>query len=116
VSRAFTAEEVRANLFEMLAALINEWETADLTRPEFVRAIAKTGKSELHYRLDGLVFSILNMFDGGCGFMPSFNLTVDPHPDDRAFHEQRGEDYYESISISDTSLHEMWIMRHQRPR
>lgn len=63
-------------------------------------------------KLDGLVFSMLVMIDGGSGFMPAFKLIPDPHPDDEAYHRSEGENWWAAEDIcEDEQLHELWTRK-----
>lgn len=62
------------------------------------------------HKCEGVAFSIMNMIDGMCGGFPSaIDLTLSPHPDDKAFHTSQGEKYVEDgMVINDgVMLHEM---------
>lgn len=107
---AYTVEEVRSKLINYLAGTARYWATTDLSRPEFAKGIAETG--EVLYRLEGLVFSILVMLDGGTLALPAFDLYPAPHPDDRAYHEKNGERWYDpNVAVNGCQLHDLWSMR-----
>jgi hypothetical protein len=58
--------------------------------------------------VDGVVHSILAMLDGESLGLPAFDLVAKPHPDDKKYHQSRGEGWIEDVTrISDT-LHEHW--------
>jgi|SRR5579875_117459 len=68
------------------------------------------GKTD-HERCEGVAFSILAAIDGCSAALPRFLLVPAPHPDDKRFCEQRGENWYPeppAIAVCDISgrLHE----------
>jgi hypothetical protein len=103
--RAWTAEEMSETVLGNMKMLAHYWSRCDLSRPEFRDVVAKTG--ETLYRLEGLLHSILCMFDG-CGATPALSIKAAPHPDDRAFHEENGDNWWPSdveFSISHDHLY-----------
>lgn len=58
-------------------------------------------------RCDGVRFSIMSILDG-CGFLPSLTLSVSPHPDDKAYHIECGENWFEPGQIvnANENLHD----------
>lgn len=97
-----TLEEVRDAFLDQVWVLINWWETEG--------RVPDVGE-----KLQGLAHSILVLIDGG-GALPPFVLAPDPHPDDREFWKELGEDWYPETPEVATdiggSLHEFF---HQRP-
>ena len=60
-------------------------------------------------RMDGLIFYILVMFDGGTLGMPAMDIRLAPHPDDKAYHIAQGERWFKPKQlINDCQLHELW--------
>ena len=59
-------------------------------------------------KLEGLAFSILNIFDGTSSDMPALDIVLRPHEDDKKFREEEGDDYFvDGMCINDESmLHE----------
>lgn len=101
MSRAYTPEEVRERLLETMRSYVDYWATVE------VNEIAKG--PDIRRRLDGLAFSILNIFDGTSSELPAFDLIPSPHPSDKAFHEAEGENYFEAVVINaDVHLHDEW--------
>jgi hypothetical protein len=65
-------------------------------------------RATCHERLQGLVHSILCIFDGVSGGMPAFDIVARPHPDDKEYHRQNGENWIEDGTvINDAMLHEL---------
>lgn len=92
MSKAKTVEEVRTEFLEQVKVISGYW--ANL--PD------KTDKE----RCEGVAFSILNIIDGS-SCLPAFDLLVSPHEDDKQFHIDEGEDYYEpKMMINDCMLHD----------
>jgi|TARA_Y100000310_G_scaffold54727_1_gene50147 hypothetical protein len=59
-------------------------------------------------RCDGVIFSILNIFDGTT-MLPAMDIVLRPHPDDKAHCQSEGLNWYEDGMIinSDCMLHEI---------
>lgn len=93
--RAYTADEVRDKLLDHVRALARYW-------------AASPDKSPLE-RCEGVAFSILALLDGShCG-IPGFDLYPSQHPDDKAYHAARGENWYdEDVLVNDCQLHELF--------
>lgn len=99
MSKAKTAEELRDEVLDHVRALAAYW--AEHPDQRTVRE-----------RCDGLAFSILNIFDGTSGDLPAFDLVARPHPDDKSYHQERGEDWIEDGTvINDCMLHEMYYQK-----
>jgi hypothetical protein len=65
-------------------------------------------------KLDILVFSILNIFDGTSGGLPAFALVPSPHPDDEADAKENDEDWWPTgvdIAEAPDHLHAMWATK-----
>jgi len=45
-------------------------------------------------RMRGLAFSILSTLDGSAMDLPAFIVAPSPHPDDKAFHQEIGENWW----------------------
>lgn len=97
MSRAYTPEEVQKQLLTHFHTLSDYWS----------RLPGKTPQE----RCDGLVFSILVALDGDAFALPAFDLIPSPHPDDKQYHIDNGDDWYEPVVINDIPLHEMWYKR-----
>ncbi len=100
MSRAYTAEEVRAMFIGAARAMASYWATA----PD---------AGTVQERCEGVAFSLLNCIDGTSGSFPcALDLVLSPHPDDKAFHIDEGENYFEpGMVINDAMLHEMFYDR-----
>ena len=81
MSRQWTDEEIREIWLGHVWATIDYWVEKGADRPprELLKAFA---------------FSLLSTIDGTGSTLPGFILAPRPHPDDRAFRQQRGENYF----------------------
>ena len=96
--RAKTVEEAREEFLHHLRGLAAYW--------------SEVPNQTIRERCDGLVFSILNIFDGTSAGFPAMNIALAPHKDDQAFNEAEGENWYESgMIINDCYLHEMYFKK-----
>lgn len=95
--RAYTTDEARYHFLCHLSALSRYWaKLPDKTKQE---------------RLDGLVHSILNVFDGTSGGMCALDLVLCPHPSDKEFHQSEGSNWYEpGLAINGiVHMHKEWF-------
>ena len=71
-----------------------------------------TKGGEVRYKLDLVVFSILNMFDGTSMGVPALDIVARPHPDDRPDHKAEGENWWHNGRLvnddGEVLLHEAW--------
>ena len=91
--RPFTSEEVTTQFLEHIKQLKNYW--------------LKQGKDK-EDTVDGIIFSILVMLDGGSMGLPGFSVKPDPHPSDKEYHIENGNNYYSSKTDISGCLHELW--------
>lgn len=64
-----------------------------------------------HYKCEGVAFSILSLIDGCSGSFPcGVDLVLKPHPEDKDFCIEEGEDYVEDGMVlnDDIMLHEQF--------
>jgi hypothetical protein len=97
ISRAHTKEEVREHFLYYIKSLEKYW----LELPN------KT----VEERMDGLIFSILVTFDGESIEFPAMDIVLSPHPSDRQYHIDKGDNWHENgMAINDdVCLHEEWV-------
>lgn len=100
--RQFTQKEMQDAFLAHLWMMTDYWATVQ--QPKTVRD-----------RLEGLAFSILAMLDGTSMDLPAFSVYPDPHPEDKAFHQDQGSNWWpeESDEIGlhggdCPQLHECW--------
>lgn len=96
--KAYTPEEVREMFLDQLRATKKYWLNESRVKTE----------SE---RMDGLVFSILVMLDGGTMDLPAFDLIPSPHEGDKDYLTSQGEKYFSKEVINDCQLHELWYKK-----
>lgn len=94
--RAYTAAELQERLFSCLWRNIHYWETLD--KPTY----------SVRDRLGGLAFSLLNIFDGTSMDFPTLDIVASPHPDDKQYHIDQGDNWIEPGTVinGDLLLHE----------
>jgi hypothetical protein len=97
--RAYTKQEVRLMLIDHFKELAKHWAISSI----------KEKKYTIQDRLDGLLHSILSTLDGESLELPAIDLVLSPHEDDKQFHIQEGENYFEPGMVinDDICLHEM---------
>lgn len=90
--RAYTADEVRQQFLDHMRTLALYWSSTAGTERE---------------KLNGLCFSILNIFDGTSQDLPAMDIVLRPHENDMEFHKAEGDNWYEvGQVINDTMMHE----------
>jgi hypothetical protein len=94
--RAKTAKEVRKEFLQNIHDCSEYW--------------ASLSDKTIQERCDGLAFSILVMIDGESMDFPAMNISLAPHPKDKEFFKNKGENWYEAdMIINDCELHGMYI-------
>lgn len=81
MSREKTITEVQQDLIDHIWDLIEYWEK---------ESRAKTPRD----KLEGLAHSILSTLDGCSMNLPRFAIIPNPHPDDKQYYIENGEDWY----------------------
>lgn len=96
MSRAITKEEARETFLEQIKTIVDYW--SELEQPKSVKD-----------RCDGVAFSILAMIDGCSVGIPALDISISPHPDDKQYHIDNGENWYEDGMVinDDCLLHEI---------
>lgn len=98
MSRAKTQEEVKKEFLDHVRCIADYWARLPDKTPD--------------ERCSGVAFSILTMIDGCSGEMPAFDLLVSPHEDDKQYHIDNDEDYYEpQMMINDCMLHDEYYKK-----
>jgi hypothetical protein len=104
MSREWTEDEIREKFLAHVRVMVDYWDR----EPR-----AETQKR----RLEGLAFSILVALDGCAGGLPGFIVAPSPHPEDKAFHQSEGENYYPENHEADVKgdiagcLHELFYKK-----
>lgn len=96
MSRAYTKEETKAKILKHMKGLATYWGQID--KPADC----------CQERLNGLVFSILVMFDGGSMGLPAMDIVMRPHAEDEEFNKEQGTNWFEDgLAVNDdTQLHD----------
>lgn len=95
MSRPFTEKEVRSVFLDQVRCLVQYWSEQEGSKEDCCQGVA---------------FSIMNIFDGCSGGLPAFDIIVRPHPDDKQFHIDEDENYFEDgMLVNDCMLHEILI-------
>ncbi len=99
MSREFTNEECTQKFYDHLRGIFEYWEHA--------------GLPGIKEKLSGAFFSTLVLFDGCSGMMPHFGIVPNPHPSDKPYSIEEGENYWPDPpeGALDTALrqsHELW--------
>lgn len=99
-ARAYTNDEVRDMIVEYAAEVAHYWASL----PDIDTATGRRFTTLV--RCEGVVHSVLAMLDGASGAIPAVNLKLMPHTDDKEYHKNEGENWFEpGMEIEDT-LHE----------
>jgi hypothetical protein len=96
MARPHTKEEMRQMFIDTCKAVAFHWSREERTPREMC---------------DGVVFSILNIFDGCSGSFPSaINLVMEPHPDDKEYDISNDENWVKPGQVinDDVMLHDMY--------
>lgn len=82
-SREWTRDEIREQFLTHVWNMIEYWNSPNLPSSRSTRE-----------RLEGLTHSILTALDGCTMALPGFIVAPCPHPDDREYHIENGENWY----------------------
>ena len=96
--RAITADELRERILDHMRAMAKYWATVDV--PD--------GPKTTQDRIEGAMFSVLEMLDGVPESFPAMDLVAKPRPDDKQFHIENGENWIEDGTRVCDMLHEHW--------
>ena len=98
-SRVKTVEEARKAFLTQAHIIADYWaKLPDLTPQR---------------RCDGVVFSMLNIFDGTDASLPAMDISLRPHPDDKEYSKEEERNWYEDGMVinDDCHLHELYYDR-----
>lgn len=95
--RARTAAELRDEFLDCCRAAADYW------------AGPAVSSQSCEDRVRGLLHSVLCVIDGVSGGMHAFDLVAAPHPDDKAYYQENGENWSEPGTVINKSdyLHEL---------
>jgi hypothetical protein len=98
--RAYTVDEVREQFLDYVRVMIDWW---------LYESRAPTTRE----KLEGLAHSILVTLDGGSVALPGFTVIPCPAPEDKQYHIDNDENWYESGDDNDIAggLHELLFKR-----
>lgn len=91
--REYTTDEVKAMFLQHVALMVEYWDSQ------------KMGSRE---KLNGLTHSLLVALDGGASGIPGFIVTPNPHPTDKEYHQENGDNWFPDSGDIAGSLHEEW--------
>lgn len=86
--RPHTAEEVRSEFLDHVAAMVRYWDEL----PDIDRATGNV--LDQRGRIEGIAFTILSALDGSSMALPAFVVAPCPHPEDKADCIANGSNYY----------------------
>ena len=75
-----TTEEARDIFMKQVAGIVKYWQNESRSTPEG--------------RVSGVAHSLLVLIDGGTLNLPAWKVISDPHPDDREYHKENGENWW----------------------
>lgn len=93
--RAYTAEEVRDNILGHMRMTARYWASSKIERTTLER-------------IEGALFSVLAMLDGDAIGLPAFDIVARPHPEDKAYHQSMGTNWFQDGTVIPGALHEHW--------
>jgi len=86
--REYTLEEVRHIFLSHVENCVSYWDKVTLDRAP------NDTRTDQRNRLEGLAFSIMSALDGCAMGVPGFIVAPSPHPSDKQFHIDEGENYF----------------------
>ena len=99
--RELTKEEVQKRFLDTMWSYVGYWEH-------------ESRATTIHDKLTGLLHSILVVLDGGSG-LPAFKVVPIPHPDDKEYCRQIGENWYPKNCDIAGGLHDiMYCYRNKK--
>lgn len=91
--REYTIEEVRALFLQHATSMVEYWDKQNMGSRE---------------KLEGLTHSLFVALDGGSSGLPGFTVTPSPHPTDKEYFQEKGENWFPDSGDIAGSLHEEW--------
>jgi hypothetical protein len=96
--RAITEKEGRKILLDHVRVLVNYWEN-------------ESRRKDSRGKLEGLAFSMLTMLDGEGVIIPQMKIIPNPHPEDKQYHKDNGENWWPTNIDLGGILHEEFYVR-----
>jgi hypothetical protein len=96
--RQLTDEEIREAFLAHVRFIVRWWAN-------------NPASASVEERLSGLAHSILSAIDGAAVDLPGFALVPRPHPEDKEYYQEKGEDWYPEANLEHDiagSLHELF--------
>lgn len=90
-----TEQQCRELFLEQVADIVTYW-------------LRESRKESTAGKMFGLVHSILVLLDGESAALPAFTVQPRPHPTDREYCEENGEDWWPDDVDLAGSLHDQW--------
>jgi hypothetical protein len=81
--REYTRDEIRARFLEHCRSVAKYWASPNLH-----------SNPTIQDRTEGAIFSLLATLDGSTLALPGFMLVPCPHPEDKAYHQKEGENWF----------------------
>jgi hypothetical protein len=97
MTKPYTKEEMRQMFLDLCRDTARFWSKVENRTPQEM--------------CDGVVFSMLNIIDGtSSGFPAAISLQMEPHPDDKQYNIDNGEQWVENGQIinDDIMLHDLY--------
>lgn len=112
--REKTPEEVRTQLYRAMDDVVRYWAQQPLTEDDFQRY--PEGTDPAIVRGHAMLFTAFSTLDGSSVGLPRFIVAPNPHPEDKAYCEENGEDWFPENHLLEGyikadlggSLHEHW--------
>ena len=79
--RAYTQEEIEDKIYAHLEALASYWARESRVVDPYEKCM-------------GMAHSMLSVLGGSTLNLPAFDLIPCPHPDDKCFHKENGENWF----------------------
>jgi hypothetical protein len=95
MSREYTVAETQKIFIDQIKEYVEYWDKAACSQK---------------CKLEGLAFSILTIIDG-CTNLPAFILSPDPHPTDKEYSIDLGENYFSPHVDISGDLHELFYQK-----
>lgn len=101
MSKAICKEEARKMFLSKCEEIADYW-------------INESSAESARDKVEGAIFSIMNIFDGTCGGFPAaVDLVLRPHPDDKEYCIKNEDDWIVDGQVinDDCHLHEMFLSK-----